>query len=207
MHPQPYSGETTSPTLLTRLRDRSDAEAWAIFARTYRDLITRFCRRRGLQFADADDVFQRVLLKLMKGLPGFEYDQGRGRFRDYLFRCVRSAICDVTRCPAVMVGAVSLNGSEAADSATGDDDHRVWEVEWVDHHYRIAIGRLRQRVSRESIEILEASIAGQAPRTIARSMGISEEAVYKTLQRMRARLRGCIEQQVSSEEVPDHRGV
>ena len=46
---------TTRPSLLVRIRDARDAEAWREFVRLYSPLVYRFARRKGLQDADAAD--------------------------------------------------------------------------------------------------------------------------------------------------------
>jgi RNA polymerase sigma-70 factor (ECF subfamily) len=75
----------TSPSLLVRLRDDKDTEAWRTFVGVYAPLILGYCRRRGLQAADADDVTQVVLTEVLRCVRGgFEYQPERGRFRDWL---------------------------------------------------------------------------------------------------------------------------
>jgi RNA polymerase sigma-70 factor, ECF subfamily len=39
----------TRPSLLARIRDQRDTEAWSQFAAIYSPLVYRFVRRRGLQ--------------------------------------------------------------------------------------------------------------------------------------------------------------
>src|SRR5262245_33077190 len=90
----PTRGCTTRATLLDRVRDADDVAAWLEFDAAYREMLLRFCRSRGLQHADAEDVIQLVFVRLTGGLIRFRYDPARGRFRDYLFRCVRSALSD-----------------------------------------------------------------------------------------------------------------
>src|SRR5262245_21131416 len=84
--------ETTHPSLLARLRDPRDEPAWREFEARYRDLVRRFCRRKGLQESDAEDVGQFVFLALARTLPTFRLEPGRGRFRDYLGCAVTNAI-------------------------------------------------------------------------------------------------------------------
>src|SRR5690348_14597759 len=88
----PMNPELTQPSLLSRVRNPSDDQAWREFELKYRELILRFCRRQGMQQADAEDVIQIVLANLLRSLPNFLYDRNRGRFRDYLYRSVRNAI-------------------------------------------------------------------------------------------------------------------
>src|ERR1700745_257890 len=46
----------TSATLLERLRDRNDAEAWRLLVDLYTPLLTSWLRRYALQDADVDDL-------------------------------------------------------------------------------------------------------------------------------------------------------
>src|SRR5271155_2575035 len=52
---------STHPSLLVRLRDVQDGEAWRTFVTTYAPLVYATSRRHGLQDADAADLTQDVL--------------------------------------------------------------------------------------------------------------------------------------------------
>ena len=71
---------------------RADDASWRQFDAKYRELILRYCRARGLQTSDAEDVRQIAMANLAKSLRSFEYKLTRGRFRGYLGQVVRSAI-------------------------------------------------------------------------------------------------------------------
>src|SRR5690348_17125338 len=51
----------TRASLLVRIRDGRDTEAWQQFIQLYAPLVYGFARRRGLQDADAADLMQEVL--------------------------------------------------------------------------------------------------------------------------------------------------
>ena len=55
------SSPPTRPTLLVRIRDAGDQEAWGRFVDLYGPLIYGFLSKRGLQDADAADVTQDVM--------------------------------------------------------------------------------------------------------------------------------------------------
>ena len=81
----------TSASLLSTLRKRpGDSEAWAKFVQTYGPRILRWCRRWGLQDADAHDVTQDVLVQLARGFGSFKYDNNR-RFRGWLKKVVHAS--------------------------------------------------------------------------------------------------------------------
>jgi RNA polymerase sigma-70 factor (ECF subfamily) len=75
---------TTRVTLLTLLRqDPSDQAGWEEFVERYGRHIYRWCRRWNLQDADAEDVTQDILVKLVQKLRAFAYDPSRS-FRGWL---------------------------------------------------------------------------------------------------------------------------
>jgi RNA polymerase sigma-70 factor (ECF subfamily) len=86
--------DATSATLLCRLRDQpADPAAWQEFVRRYRPRIVSFCLGCQLQPADAEDIAQAVLLRLVARLPEFQYDPSRS-FRAWLTTVTRRVLCD-----------------------------------------------------------------------------------------------------------------
>ena len=82
----------TKPSLLLRIRDATDSASWNEFAEIYGPIIRSYCRRRGLQPTDADDVVQEILTRVARSIGTFEYEPGRGRFRDWLGTVTRNRI-------------------------------------------------------------------------------------------------------------------
>lgn len=192
---------TTSVTLLGRLRDSADAQAWREFDRRYRELIVRFLRSRGLQVADCEDTAQTVITKLISGLRSFEYDGAKGGFRAYLFRCTRSGLADFFQRQAGSSSPVVLpSGSENGTDRSEDDAFAEFEREWVSHHYRLATQRYRTSADERGIAMLEAMLAGRSVRMICEELHMTEAAVHKAQQRLRDRLRALIAEQLADEE-------
>lgn len=187
--------ELTRASLLSRVRNASDEAAWREFDALYHDLLIRFCRRRGLQEVDAADVVQTVMTNLVKALPGFVYDRQRGRFRDYLYRCTGNAIA---RWAAERNRPDRPNGEgPALDKA---DEETDWEAEWMAHHYRLAMKTIRKTFEPRSVEIFDRSIAGETVAELAGAMKISEQAVHKVRQRIKARMEELIAAQIAEED-------
>lgn len=188
--------DRTSPTLLDRLRDASDAAAWSRFESTYGDLIVGFCRRRGMQATDADDVRQEVLLKLMKSLKNFEYSRERGRFRDYLFRVTRSVLAD-----RHAQGRSVPDGLTSAIHATGEDEaESFWHAEWEDFHLRRAWMAVQSEFSHPHLDAFSRLLTGATVQSVAETLAMTEEAVHKIKQRVRDRLKQQIAAQVAEED-------
>ncbi|MFT3683646.1 MAG: sigma-70 family RNA polymerase sigma factor [Phycisphaerales bacterium] len=206
LKPVSYTHEPTRPTLLSRVRDPANAVAWREFQDRYRDLLLRFCLSRGVQHADAEDVVQTVFAGLARALPGFTYDPRKGRFRDYLFRCVRNAISTQHR-PNQLTTSLDPSDGITPDGRTPpsaqDVEAQLWEKEWVAHHYRLAVSTLRTTFDAQSIEVFEHALAGLSPAATAERMGLTTEAVYKARQRVRSRLQELVAKQIEEEDDPD----
>ena len=58
---------TTRASLLIRIRDLQDGEAWQQFVQVYAPVVYSYARRRGLQDADAADLTQDTLRAVAAG--------------------------------------------------------------------------------------------------------------------------------------------
>jgi RNA polymerase sigma-70 factor (ECF subfamily) len=84
----------TRITLLQRLQGSpADAAAWAEFVDQYAYKVLGWCRKWGLQDADAEDVTQDVMLRLAAKMRDFVYDPSRS-FRAWLKTVTRNAYSD-----------------------------------------------------------------------------------------------------------------
>lgn len=89
---QPGNPETR-PSLLAVLSSDNNELAWAEFTEIYSPVIYRYCRKKGLQEADALEVLQDVLLQVYQYIAAFDYDPDRGRFRAWLQTVTYSRLC------------------------------------------------------------------------------------------------------------------
>jgi RNA polymerase sigma-70 factor (ECF subfamily) len=192
---------TTQPSLLARLRDPADHAAWREFDRCYGDLIVRYCRSRGLQQSDAEDVRQVVLMNLASAMRGFEYSPARGKFRSYLGRVVRNTISRAAGRPDRRMGALDNGGLTAV--AEDDESDARWEREWTHHHLRTAMQTIRRTFDPRSVAAFDRLLAGASTRVVAEEMDMTVEAVHKAKQRIRNRLRALVAAQVADEDRVD----
>ncbi|MFN9879039.1 MAG: hypothetical protein ACK557_11235, partial [Planctomycetota bacterium] len=62
----------TRHSLIQRLQDGGDDAAWEEFASIYRPIIVRIALRKQLQFDDAEDLAQQVLLLVLKNIGNWK---------------------------------------------------------------------------------------------------------------------------------------
>src|SRR5881275_2606711 len=99
---------TTRASLLVRLRDGQDVQAWREFVKLYAPVVYGFARKRGLQDADASDLMQEVLRSVAGAVGRLDYDPGRGTFRGWLFTVTRNKLYSY------------LNGRRRHERGSGD---------------------------------------------------------------------------------------
>jgi len=58
----------TRASLIVRLRDAGDDEAWIEFVQIYQPVVQRFIQKHGLQYADAAEITQEVLRSVAKSV-------------------------------------------------------------------------------------------------------------------------------------------
>lgn len=187
----PLLGQTRA-TLLQRL-SASDNAAWAEFVLLYREAIIRFCLSRSLQLSDAEDVAQTVLTSLARTFPNFTYTPSRGRFRDYLFQCIRN---EIARLPARSRPYLP----ESSLSQVESDADPLWEREWVQHHFRLAMAAIHETHDQRSIDMFLRSLEGVPTHALATEFSTTQDAVHKIRQRIRLRLKALVAEQVRAEE-------
>lgn len=106
----------SSTLLLLRLSAcPTDGQAWGDFVRRYSGPIYRWCRRYGLQDADAQDVTQEVFAGVLRAVRTF--DRSRGSVRAWLCRVVANEVYDWCHAPAQR----QERGTEAARHALASE--------------------------------------------------------------------------------------
>jgi RNA polymerase sigma-70 factor (ECF subfamily) len=198
MMSEPEPGPT-QPSLLLRIRDASDAESWRTFVSIYAPLIYRSCRRRGLQDADAADVSQEVLTQVARSIRDFEYQPGRGRFRDWLGAVVRNKVSRFLANEARGVRGVVVDESfENLRSAEADGE---WIAEFHAHLLSAALGRIRDRFEPPTWSAFEGVwLHDRTSVEVASDLALPIEAVYLAKSRVLKRLRD--ELMILAEDLP-----
>jgi RNA polymerase sigma factor (sigma-70 family) len=137
----------TRPSLLLRLRDAADAEAWNLFVDLYAPLVYGLYRRHGLQDADAADLTQDVFRSVAAAVRALDYDPRKGSFRGWLHTVARNRLRDwrAKRCErgsgdsAVQQRLAEQPAPPEPDPDWDRDFRRrtfTWAAERVKHEFR-----------------------------------------------------------------------
>lgn len=104
----------------------------------------RYGRRLGLQFADAEDIRQIVMVRLSRALPEFMYSRQReSSARSWVESC--EIKCFGFGRPNLASTRVDSDDGESPARFDDVEADRQWERVWTDHHLRLAMRRLRRK--------------------------------------------------------------
>ena len=184
--------QATRFSLLVRLRDGQDAQAWSEFVDIYSPVVYGFARRCGLQDADAADVAQEVFRTVARSIKGFECDRRRGSFRGWLMSVVRSRLNDFWAAGQRQAAGSGDTGVQRQLEAQpcAEDDRNVWEQEYQKSVFAWAAEHVRECVQPSTWQAFwQSSVEGKTTREVAESLEMTEGAVYIAKCRVLARVK------------------
>ena len=188
----------TRHSLLVRIRDARDNQAWSQFVDIYAPLIFRFARRHGLQDADAADLSQDVLRTVVRAAPQLDYDPTKGSFRGWLFTVVRNRLRDWIDSQRRHPRGSGDTGEQELLEAQPDRDHEAaaqWDREYQRRLFSWAAEQVRIDFDNSSWRAFWATaVEGTSPKDVAAELGMSLGAVYIAKSRVLARLKEKIRQ-------------
>jgi RNA polymerase sigma-70 factor (ECF subfamily) len=187
----------TRPSLLLRLRDPEDQEAWRQFVDLYAPLIYQFGRKRGLQDADAADLTQVVLQALTQCLPGLSYDPRQGTFRGWLFAVVRNQLHKLLAQQRRLLQGTGATGTQdllEQQPAREDLEAVLWEQEYERQLFVWAADQVRGHFEDASWQAFwRTAVEGQSAREAAQGLGMTLGAIYTAKSRVLDRIRKVIQ--------------
>jgi RNA polymerase sigma-70 factor (ECF subfamily) len=187
----------TRASLLIRLKDRADQEAWQEFWEIYRPVIHRLARHKGLQEADADDLVQQVLLAVARSIDRWQADPARARFRTWLQRIAHNLLINMlTRAPADRgSGDTNVQDLLKQHAASSSPDSELLREQSRRAVFRWAARRVRSEFSPATWQAFwQTAVRKRQIDEVARELGKSIGAVYAARSRVMRRLREVIGQ-------------
>jgi RNA polymerase sigma-70 factor (ECF subfamily) len=187
-----YDEGSTSLTLLNRLGNWRDDEAWQEFVARYDAEIRSTCRRYRLDAETTEELCQRVWIDLARRMRAFRYDPGK-TFRGWLRRLCRSRAIDLLR--KKKAGAVLPLEDEPADSLrpaaiAENDDGAEPDRSLLLRQAQVVQDAVRRRVDESTWQVFwSIAIEGQSVCESAEAAGISYYAAFAAQKRVRRMLR------------------
>lgn len=176
----------TALSLVARLKDPADADAWARLDRMYVGLLRAWFARTGLQGADQDDLTQSALAVVVRRVAEFEHSGRAGAFRAWLRGIAANLLREHwRRRPAPQAESML---ADLADPASGLS--REWDAEHERHVLTGLLDLARGEFAESTWRAFQrVGVDGVPARQVADELGLSVNAVLIAKSRVLARLR------------------
>jgi RNA polymerase sigma-70 factor (ECF subfamily) len=171
-----------------------DPAAWEQLVRLYTPLVYSWCRRAGLQGADAEDVGQQIFVAVARTIGNFRRDRPGDSFHGWLRAIVRSRVTDFFRRqhrdPPAVGGSDGLRRLEnTADPLADTDDPESLRLEkqlLVRRALQLMQSEFEDRTWRAYLMLVQEEKSAAAT---AAELGMTVNAVYLARVRVQRLLR------------------
>lgn len=185
----------TPASLLERLRQPFEPEAWARFVALYTPLMYAWGRRAGLQEQDAADLVQDVFVTLLQVLPTFTYDRHQS-FRRWLRALTMNNWSNSRKKWSNRV--LRAQGGDPDRVAGADELEALWETEYQQNLAGQALCIMQADFQETTWKACwEVVAAGRPAVAVAAELGLTVGAVYvakfRVLDRLRRELHGMLD--------------
>lgn len=183
------SSYMTRVTLLEKVRDLKDDQAWSEFLNLYRDYIYAVIRSMNIAPHDADDIMQQVSLRLFKSLERYEYDPSRGKFRNWIAVVAKNEVIQFIRKRKqelkVFDPSRELNELDYLDQICLSEIDLIAKEEWDVFTANLALDKVKTQFSESVFSIFLRHLDGESPTEIAEESDMKRQTVYKYISRVK----------------------
>ena len=170
----------TRETLIIRLQKQYDEKAWNEFSTIYSGFIFAILIKMNINTTDRDDLAQEILLKAWKGIPKFELDHKRGKFRNWLGRIVSNTAKNYYRSTASRRKAHDKS-QETYESFSEPDIEQIAKEEWRTFIANMAWENIKDSLVESNRKCFELISEGLSISEVSEQLGMSSNnvSVYK----------------------------
>jgi RNA polymerase sigma factor (sigma-70 family) len=184
----------TRQSLIVRLKDRCDQQAWGEFLEIYRPLVYRLAVAKGLQHADAEDIVQQVFSSVAGALDRWQPDSGRARFRTWLTTIARNAIVNaLTRRARDRASGDTIERDLLAGYAGDDEESQLLLMESRREVFQWAARRVREEFEAHTWDAFWlTAVEGREVDEVAGLIDKKPGAIYAARSRVMRRLKQVV---------------
>jgi RNA polymerase sigma-70 factor (ECF subfamily) len=178
--------DATRTSLIHRIRDPQDKEAWARFVVFYEPMLKAYVRSLNVPAHDTDDVVQNVLVSVWRAMPTFELDHSKGRFRTFLYRLTINAVRDRWRRIAVRSGVVVPWSPDLPEPGTTDPEPgEAWDKAVQKRRMELALREVQTNTDPNTWACFqEHKLEGRDSNEVAAELELTPEAVRTNASRV-----------------------
>lgn len=183
---------TTDPSLIHRLGDPTNHDAWQRFDTLYRPIVYRLARRRGADHHHAEEVAADVMRRVARAAGRWSQQRPPDRFAAWLTRVANNSLLNlVCRELAKQGRGGTTHQQTLMERCTADELSRSW---WAEDRQRELVRLAAERIRGDFDEtswsaFWQTHVEGEPIAEVARRLEKSSGAIYAIRSRIVRRLR------------------
>ncbi len=192
----------TSQSLLERLRDPANGQAWQRLLTVYEPWLRGWLSRTPLQAADCDDVLQAVFMVVNAKRQEFVHNGRPGAFRSWLRSILTCQVRLLLRDQGRRLDARSpqvLTDWLAQMADPNSDLSRLWDQEHDQQLVRRMLASIQPEFNATTWQVFQMLVFEElSVNEVAQRLGITANAIYvakaRVMSRLRDEVRGLVDE-------------
>ena len=182
--------DATRHTLIQRLKNQHDENAWQTFTDTYSSYIESVLVKVGMPKNEVVDLRQDILLKLWEKLPEFDFDKTKGKFRTWLWTMIRNTAYNHLSSRHKEEERVQRYFSDAQEdnSELSLALEELMQEEWKAFITARAMGSIKEKFAEQNIQMFREFLKGVDTNTLAEKYEVKRNTVNRVVSRIKERL-------------------
>lgn len=184
-------------SLIGRLGNKADQEAWFEFVEIYEPLVFNMVTRSGVQYSDAKEITQEVLTRVLISIDSRDHENAPGTFRGWLYRITRNMTIDFLRKSSrQQQGFVASDLEQVVDP--GQQELSEFHMEFERQLFRWASDNVKGTVTHSNWQAFwSTTVEGEAIPQAAERLGVSTGAIHVARSRIMSRITGMIQSRLA----------
>jgi len=174
----------TRESLLERIKDPDDANAWEDFTLCYESFIHAVVYKMNVGSNDRDDLVQNILLKVWKVMPDFDFDKNKAKFRTWLSYVIRNTVIDFYRLKKKQSAQKLIDTPDFVEDPNCSIESMI-EKEWQIHVTKLALESISEKFTERAINAFKMHLNGESIQKISEELNIKENSSYRLVNRVK----------------------
>lgn len=166
----------TRHSLLGRVRESGDTEAWEEFASIYRPFVLILLRSLQIRWEEQEDIAQEVMIKILDDIKKFK---GNSKFRTWLMTVVRNtAYSHLTKNSRRQAREEKYTTDPSLNVLNEAGFEDMYQKQWKTYICNVAFERIETKFTGKAIDVFKMTMDEQDISTICEKLKLTKETVY-----------------------------
>ena len=128
------------------------------------------------------------MFKIWNKLPEFNYAPDKAKFRTWLSTVIKNKVLNYLESSKSHANKIDKASQQPVNSNTPNDIESIMQKEWQNYITNMAMERIKGSFPGQAIRVFELTLEGKSVDAIATELDIKENTVYRSKNRVKAKL-------------------